>query len=148
MEQLSTYVTPWSVTIYFACALSVWYLLYGFEMYLNSGSLGRGRFWVFKCFWEELWWYLPGGLSRRADYIRKKVGGDGLLGGYAHEEIRRGELYEVVAKEVLPRGLYFWLVNVMLYFVLGPFFVALLVPIVVLVNLFDFLGSLIDVGPE
>lgn len=148
MEQSWTYVTPWSVTIYFACAFSVWYLLYSLETYLNSGSLGRGRFWVFKCFWEELWWYLPGGLSRRADYIRNKVGGDGFLGGYTYEEIRRGDLYEVVAKEVLPRGLYFWLVKVMIFFVLGPFFVAFLFPMVVLVNLLDFLGSLIDVGPD
>ena len=128
MTTLLASITWTHVLIYFACAFVFWYIAYGIEMYLNGGKVGRGRFWVFSCFWEELLWFLPGGLARRVDHIREmvrpQVGVSGYLHGYSYEQIREKNLYEVVAKKALGNGCYFWGVNVVLMFFLWPLTLA------------------------
>ena len=139
MEQIWSYVTPEFLLGYFVVAFLVWYLIYGFETYINGGPLGRGRFWVFECFWEELWWFLPGGLAKRSDYIREKVkyrpNVSGSIGEYRFEEIRKNNLYETVAKKTLGSGAYFWGVKVLLFFVLGPFTIIALIVYVAFINI-------------
>ena len=110
--------------IYFGIGLVVWYFAYGLDMYLNGGRFGRGRWWVLECFWEEARWFLPGGLAKRAEYIRARVQSDTWIGGYSAEDIRTQNLYKEVAKRTLGNGCYFWGVNVMLCFFLWPMLIV------------------------
>jgi len=142
LESFVGHITLMSVIIYFTIAFVVWYIGYGLEMYLNGGSLGRGRWWVFKCFVEEAQWFLPGGLEKRTNYIRTMVGTDrslnGFVGGHSYEEIRTHNLYEKIAKRSLGNGFTFWGVDVILLFFLWPVAVAILALLVVVSNVFDF----------
>jgi hypothetical protein len=55
--------------------LGIWYILYGLECYLNGGSIGRNQFlMVFQCFYEDLLWVLPGGISRKIKYCNEAFG--------------------------------------------------------------------------
>lgn len=115
-----------SILIYLGIGFVVWYIAYGLQAYLNGTSLGRGRGWgwVFKCFWEEMQWFLPGGLAIRTEYIRRIVAqrpnSTDRVGGYSHKEIQERNLYEQVAKEALGNGFSFWGINVILMFLLWP----------------------------
>jgi hypothetical protein len=104
-------------------------------MYMNGGSVGRGRFWVFKCFWEDVSWFSPGGLSRRTDYVLKMVNSQqnsvGSINGYRYEQIREQNLYELVAKRSLGNGFEFWGLSVILPFFLWPLLILGLVALLV-----------------
>ena len=139
MQGLQSYaseIAPLSLMMYFGIGFAVWYIVYGLEAYMNGGSLGRGRWWLFKCFWEEVQWFLPGGLAKRANHIRALVKPNsndrGYLGGYSYEEIREYDLYEQVAKKSLGNGFYFWGVNVVLSFFLWPLMLGSLVALIAL----------------
>jgi hypothetical protein len=112
------------LTLYLGIGFFVWYFFYGLEVYLNGGLTGKGRGRVFKCFWEDVSWFSPGGLSRRTDYIRKMVNSQqnsaGSINGYRYEQIREQNLYELVAKQSLGNGFYFWGICVILPFFLWP----------------------------
>lgn len=149
MEQVWSYVSFELAIGYLVAAFLVWYLLYGLELWLNGGSLGHGRFWVFEGFWKELGWFLPGGLAKRADYVREWVkprpNVSGFIGEYRFEEIREKNLYEVVAREALGSGYYFWGVKVCLFFFLGPFTLMIMFVLVGLINL---AAAIYDPHPE
>jgi len=148
MQLLQTLTPPQYILLYFAIGFIIWYLAYGFEMWINSGSLGRGKYWVFKCFKQDLQWFLPGGLQKRTDYIREKVkphpNVSGYIGGYSHEQIREQNLYEYVAKKSLGNGFHFWGVNVILMFFLWPLFLIFLALAVALGSIISMLASLTE----
>lgn len=127
-----------SALIYFGIGFFVWYISYGLEKYFSGGSFGRGNWWVFKCFWEELWWYLPGGLGRRTDYIReitRSRSDTSFIDNYSYKTICTQNLYEQVAKESLGSGYYFWGVSVFLFFFLWPLLLCTLAILVILKRL-------------
>lgn len=127
LQVLLGQITSISIIIYFLIGFFVWYFIYGLEKFLNGGSLGRGRWWVFECFWEEMLWFLPGGLARRIDYIREMVKSDSntsFIDEYSHKDIRKHNLYEKVAEQSLGNGFYFWGVNVIFLFFLWPLFLC------------------------
>jgi hypothetical protein len=113
-----------SILIYLGIGFVVWYITYSLQGYLNGASVGKGRGWVFKCFWEEMQWFLPGGLAIRTEYIRRIVASrpnsTDSVGRYSHKEIQERNLYEQVAKEALGNGFRFWGINVILMFLLWP----------------------------
>jgi len=139
MQQLFSQITFGWAMAYIIVAFISWYIFYGFEMYMNGGSIGRGRTWVFKCFREDLRWFSPGGLAVRTEYIRQKVAYrpnvHGFIGGYGYEQIREQNLYELVAKKALGSGWYFWGVKVFAYFFLGPVVLIAALIWIVVVNL-------------
>ena len=103
------------VGLYFFIAFGFWYMFYGFETYINGGNLGRHVFlFCFKCFWEELFWYLPGGLKLRAAYIQERVINfeEGVICGskrsWSYRAVRERNLYKECAKDVLHSPFYFW----------------------------------------
>jgi hypothetical protein len=133
-------VTIFSTLMYLGIGFAIWYFVYGFEVWMNGGHHGRGRGWVFACFFEEMQWFLPGGLAKRTDYIRKMVdpkilsNAPGFIAAYHYKDIREQNLYEKVAKETLGNGFYFWGLHVALSFFLWP----LLLPVVALIISFNF----------
>ena len=143
ISTLLSQITLLQVLIYFAVGFAFWYVYYGLETYLNGGST-RGKWWVFKCFWEEILWFSPGGLARRTEYIRKLVHpeGDnfGYICNYTYAEIRRRNLYEKVAKKSLGSGFYFWGVNVILIFFLWPLVWIAFVLIIAVGSVMSLLG--------
>ena len=107
----------------------VWLFIYGVTAFLNGGDG------VFRCFAEEIMWHIPGGLKRRADYIKDIVdsmplqivnGEPRLLGtmsgtkqSWSYEEIRDKNLYSDCAKDMLGSTLGFWFSSVLLPIVIG-----------------------------
>lgn len=107
----------------------VWYFSYGMEVFLNGGDS------VLKSFAEHLTWHIPGGLKRRAAYIKEIIdsmplqmvnGQPRLLGTMAgskrcwdYEEIRDNNLYEEVAKDMLGSTLGFWFCSVLVPIMIG-----------------------------
>lgn len=123
---------------YFGVGFLVWYLHTGLECYLNGGFIGRDRNSVLKYFWEEMQWFLPGGLAKRTAYIRDMVKPraniNGTIGGYWYAQIRDQNLYEVVAKTALGNGYRFWGANVIMAFFLWPVGLSALILIIIINN--------------
>lgn len=151
---LQFFWTPLGVAVYLALAFPMWYLLYGTQMHLNGGPLGRSRFWVFECLWEDILFFTPGGLKRRAENVRIRVSrGSGYMPGpgrrtYSYEEIRDQNLYEEVATHLFGTPAQFWVENVLLLGTLsllfGPLllvFYACLTPLVIVVGGFVLVWS-------
>ena len=138
--------------LYLCLAVSAWYFLYRADICTkakkggNSSCLktkscgtckGRRRE-VFQCFLEELSWYGPGGLRRRATYlkwmahIRPNYLQGKILGRSGKEWTSQSLLsangYIPCARDVYPSPFYFWGVRIGLYFFLGP----IILPIVCL----------------
>ena len=95
----------------------LWYILTGFEGAINGGLAGRNPLLMpFQLFGEALPWYLPGGIKRRGEYIRKRVcHGHGVILGtkysWKYNQIRDENLYEECAADTLPGPFYFWALN-------------------------------------
>ena len=55
----------------------LWYIYYSVECVINGGSIMRNTVWEmqWKCFLEELSWFLPGGNKRRIQFL-KNIGCD------------------------------------------------------------------------
>ena len=107
---------PLGLLAYVTIAFAVWYVFYSVECELNSGSLGRNPYTMaFLLFWEQLLWSIPGGLKRRADYVKENLVQDWKLGGvfgtkrfWNYAEVREKNLYVECARDVLPTPFYFW----------------------------------------
>ena len=118
------------VTIFIVCS-AAWYLLAAFDYALNSGQLGRHRyFFPFQCFAEEVRCYWFGGKKYRIDFIKSRVGTyDGCMmsskRSYSHQEIRDNNLYEEVFWAMCGGRISFWSEHI-LYFFLGPVLIELL----------------------
>jgi len=129
------------IVAYVALGFVVWYVYFALLMSLNSGRLGRGKWWVFECFWEQCQWFLPGGLAKRVKNIRERVplypGVLGWIGRYNYQDIREQNLYEQVAHEVLGSGYVFWGVNVVLMGVLWPIGLSGLILSMLLIPLYQ-----------
>ncbi len=107
-------------------AFVFWYLFYGFECALNGASFGRHRtidqlMMPFECFWEETLWNIPGGFKRKVLYVKENVIGDwkhGVVCGntrqWEHAEVRKNNLYEACARDVMGKARYFWLKTILL----------------------------------
>jgi hypothetical protein len=117
---LGFFITPIGLVVWVVGAFFFWLIWYGLHAGLNSGQLGRGRYWVFECFGEEVLENIPGGLKRKSDKIRQMVGRSGkgvmcgVTRGYDFEEIRRDNLYEEVAREMFPPPAVFWFSSVLI----------------------------------
>lgn len=107
---------PWWAYVAYCCSVVVaWFVLYGLEAYLNSGSLGRHPVWFpFQCAWEELRWYLPEGKRRRVQFIQERVSlarsGPVTITGtiigrtraWRYEDVLREQTFLACADDVLP----------------------------------------------
>ena len=99
----------WLVLGYFAIAFGVWYGLFATTVMFDGGSS------VFKEFFKQVFWYLPGGLKRLTDHIRNIVGDSHRMGSigttrriWNFREIRDQNLYEECAKDALCGTASFW----------------------------------------
>lgn len=128
MNLILQYV-PWYVVAAFASAAPVgWYAINALEYGLNSGQLGRGKWWVFECFWEELLQNLPGGLERKVEKLKQMVGPyhprvDGVFcsgsGSWRYNDLREHGGWEECARAMFGGPVYFWLVKVGAYSIVG-----------------------------
>lgn len=112
------------VYAYFMIASVIWYINYALYVGLNGGNG------VFKHFLRDITWYIPGGLRRRADFIRgivnhpsalspRCIGGSicGKTRVWHYNEIREQNLYQECARDVLGAPIDFWLIQVAAPFV-------------------------------
>lgn len=93
------------------CGFGLWFVYYGLESYMNGGYS------IWRCFKEEVSWFLPGGRKLKGDYIRKMVdgwNGDGWIGEFSYKEIREDNLYEKVGSKVLPGRIHFLLTHILI----------------------------------
>lgn len=114
-----------------------WYLFYAFTLAMNGGGNPIRTF-----FTQDILWYLPGGLKRRAEYVKKIVKGasehSSTMGSkrtWTDKEVVEGELYEEFAKDVLQGPVSFWIMSVIIPIAAGhfsPIFIYILVVVVVL----------------
>jgi hypothetical protein len=125
------YIVP-----YIAIGLVLSIVVYAFEGALNGGQIGRGRWWLFQLIWQDVRWFSLGGLKRRTEYIRGKVGPDsshqGFIDGYSYEEIRNQNLYQEVAKKTLGSGWIFWGFNV--FFMIFFWWVGVLILLILIIR--------------
>ena len=120
-----------SITIYLVVCFASWCLLAGLSYGLNGGQLGRHPFFFpFQCFAEDIKCYWLDGQKHRIEFIKSRSNGNGAFCGskrsYDHQEIRDNNLYEEVFWAMCGGRISFWSEHV-LYFFLGPVFIALLV---------------------
>lgn len=100
----------------------IWYIYYGFECFLNGGTLGRNQYTMhFHLAWQELTWVLPGGRKRKGRYVKDNVIGDiengHILGcPWSYKEIRQHNLYEAAANKILPGLPHFLFTHILLPF--------------------------------
>ena len=80
IDAIRSSVTPLTAVVYLIVSFIGWYAINGFSYGLNSGQLGRGKWWIFECFWEDLLRNIPGGSKRKTDAIRAMVGPDSDCG--------------------------------------------------------------------
>jgi hypothetical protein len=98
----------------------LWYLYTGMECTLNGGDLGRRYPWLapLQYFWQELTWSLPGGMRKKAAYIRERVelSEHGTIGGrqksWDYHEVREAQSYAACAKDSLITPTAFWLIQI------------------------------------
>lgn len=96
---------------------ALWFMYYGCECFINGDTS------IWRSFWKELLWFLPGGDARKGAYIRKMVEhGNGVIcsenGSWEYEAVRKGELYVPCGRDVLPGRLHFVITHVCIP--LGP----------------------------
>lgn len=137
MEIVWPWITWYTVTAYLILSFVGWFLLNAPEYGLNSGQLGRGRWWVFECLWEELLENIPGGLNRKVAKLKEMVGPPssrhsgcfiGSRKTWTHEELHTTGNWEECARSVFGGTWYFWSVNVCLYFFVGPVVAVFVLP--------------------
>lgn len=76
---------------------ALWFLSYGMYCSFNNRT-------ILSCLSEEIRWLLPGGLALKTAYIKRMVNRfeEGWVGDWQYSQIRDNDLYEEVAKQVLP----------------------------------------------
>lgn len=116
-----------TIAAYVFLVLLSWYSLLSFGYALNGGQVGRGRWWVFECFWESTLMNIPGGGQRKADTIRRMVGtcGDGYFISreriWTHEDLRRTGEYETCGQAMFGRPFHFWAIQLITLLVAAAF---------------------------
>lgn len=103
--------------------ITSWYLIYTFTLMLNGGRNPIRTF-----FTQDLLWYIPGGLKRRIEYVKKMIQGagefDSTIGkkhSWIDREVVEKELYEEYVKDVLQSPFSFWIGNIIVPIMLGYF---------------------------
>jgi hypothetical protein len=104
-------------SVYFAIAILIGYIYYRFALFLN----GRDDESTLKNLWQEILWYLPGGLQRRADLLADRINdpvmirhspASGTISGktklWEYAQIRQENLYTECARDVFASPLEFW----------------------------------------
>jgi len=111
--------SPW----YWVVALVVWYIYYGIECALN-GAEGSPLM-PFREIVKDFMWSIPGGLNRRAKYLKENLiptpsRYDGKIHGSIHGTISwdydwvvENNLYKDCAKDTIPGPLHFWFFSVL-----------------------------------
>ncbi|MCC6405149.1 MAG: hypothetical protein IT405_02065 [Candidatus Yanofskybacteria bacterium] len=96
-------------------AFALWYAYFGTEYYLNGGALGRGpSLMPFQCFWDEVRQNIPGGLTRKAAFIRELAAlkPHGAIVGrrrvWRYADVAAHSLYRECAADVLRGSIEFW----------------------------------------
>jgi len=120
LAPFSWLANPLGLLAYVGIALGIWYVYYTLECCLNGGDLGRNfSTMAFSLFYEQLLWSIPGGLSRKSEYVKNNLVRDWENGGvcgskqfWEYAEVREKNLYVECARDVMPGPLYFWIVNV------------------------------------
>jgi|SRR3989344_3120537 len=124
---------PALIVFYGVLALVSWYGILVLNYGINGGQLGRGRWWVFECFLEDILLNVPGGSKRKADRIREMVGetGDGFFcsssGSWSHEKLRETDEYEICGQAMFGSALQNWITHIVIFLVavcVGPIFVC------------------------
>ncbi len=123
---------------YFSIGFFVWYLFNGLEAWLNGGNLGRGKWWVFSCVYEEMLELLPGGKMRIQRRLQQMMCPVRIRHGIITREYQDLEYYEADACKMTrwPRHVYFWGVQMFGTFFLWPVLVSSLLLIIAFNNLF------------
>jgi hypothetical protein len=136
--------SPLNTVFYLLAALCGWIGIYWFELNLNGAFVGGKtghpfvQFW--KYFWEDVQWFLPGGLAKRTEEVRRAVELGLPFSKHSSQEIRENNLYKEVAKTAFGNPLEFWIVRIVVYlFIFGPF-VSLIGSVVGLLILVVYLG--------
>ncbi len=135
-----SWITVKTVCVYLVASFISWYSLNTFEYYLNGGSWGRGRWWVFECFYQDFLENIPNGIDRKVRRLRERVGEPhpNISGvfmslksekSWTYEEFRNASQSEQreCAVEMLTSPVYFWGTKVFLYFFCGPLIIAFLI---------------------
>ena len=161
MEYVWPLATWYNVLVYIIISFVGWYLILALEYELNGGGLGRGRYWVFECFWEEFLENIPGGMKRKVEKLKEMVGPPipNVSGtfvsmtsnrSWTYEELRSSGKWEECAREMFGGPWLFWFVTVSIYFLIGApaviiFLAALVVgtPIFLVKELIRFLCHLV-----
>jgi len=124
---------PFFMVVYAVLAALSWYFILAFQYGINGGGVGRGRWWVFECFLEDILMNIPGGSKRKGEAIRRMVGetGDGSLsslrGSWTHEELRKTGEYEACGKAMFGSPIFIWGMHISylaLAICVGPAFIC------------------------
>ncbi|MBP9759849.1 MAG: hypothetical protein KBD24_00585 [Candidatus Pacebacteria bacterium] len=129
-----------SLVIYVVTCILGWYIVAGIGYSMNSGQLGRSKwFFPFECFIEELPCYLPGGRRHRIAFIKDRVGNhEGTMAGlrrlWTYQQIRKSANYEEVFFEMMGGRFRFWSYHASV-FILGPLFVCLALILLIVIGI-------------
>ncbi len=128
---------PWCITLWVVASFIGWFLLNALHYGLNSGQLGRGRWWVFQCIWEEgVLMSIPGGLDRKVEKLKYMVGTKGWGSFFTfsgkswnYEELRVGgdAAFRDCARHMFQGPISFWFWHIFFYFLVGSLATAFIV---------------------
>jgi len=137
--------SPW----YWIVAFAIWYIYYGIECALNGAE--GGLLMPFKELGKDFTWSIPGGLKRRAGYLKQNLIPtpslhDGKIHGsisgtisWDYDWVVENNLYKECAKDTIPGPFHFWF-----FIVLCPIFwpltliaLGVLIALCIPLNLFE-----------
>lgn len=121
---------------YFAFGFVVWYLFNGLEAWLNGGRMGRGKWWVFSCVYEEMLWHLPGGKVRIQRHLQQLMCTVRIKNGIVTHEYNDLEYYENEARSMTRwrSHCYFWGVQMLGAFFFWPILLGSFLAVIVISN--------------